>query len=128
MGYAEITSEMSEELKHEFFKFDHGFPLLIYWGIAAIATFAVKRYLKYGKYLGLVLHVLAGTVITVMTLVIGTESMIMIEWQLPSDFNIHCYFAMAVVALVLMLPVLGFTSIIVGECKTPKTWGPQKDI
>ena len=114
MDYAEITSEMSEERKSEFFKFKHGFPLLVYWGIASVVTLAVKRYLKYGKYIGLVLHALAGSTITIMTLIRGIESLMIINWTLPSDFNIHCYFAMAVTGLVLMLPVLGFTTIIFG--------------
>jgi hypothetical protein len=35
---------------------------------------------------------------------------------------------MAVTALVLMLPILGFMTIIVGECKTPKPWGHHKEI
>lgn len=105
---------MSAEMKGKFFKFDHGFPFLAYWGICAVVALCIKRYLKYGRATALVLHVLAGMVITVKTGIIGYESMELIHWTLPSDFNIHAYFAMAVTILVISLPISGFASIIVG--------------
>jgi len=109
-------------MKGKFFKFDHGFPFLAYWGIIAIFAFGVKRYLKYGRATALVLHVIAGTLICVKTGMIGYESMELIEWTLPTKFNIHAYFAMAVTILFISLPITGFASMIVGYCITPKPW------
>jgi hypothetical protein len=127
-GYEEIVNEMSEEMKGKFFKFDHGFPFLAYWGIASVVALAVKRYLKYGRSTALVLHIIFGSIITIMTGIIGYESMELIHWTLPSDFNIHAYFAMAVTIMVISLPISGFASIIVGQCYTPKPWSHHKEI
>ena len=77
----------------------------------------LKRYLKYGRSTALVLHINGWLDYHhhdrhYWLRVDGPDS----HRELFSDFNIHSYFAIAVTIMVISLPILGFASIIVGQC------------
>jgi len=83
-----------------------------------------KHYLKYGAFT----HYIVGSGMTFWTLVRAFQALDRTYWRIPTEFNPHYYFGIAVLGLVMFMFLSGWLTVIIGQFTTPKPWQHHKEL
>ena len=88
----------------------------------ALILLASKRYLKWGKSTGFIIHVIVAMFIVVVTMVRAFQALAKKDWKLPEFISPHVVIGLALLTLVFVQPILGWLAFIMGKCNKPKKW------
>ena len=93
---------------------NHGWWMWIAWGLLSYAMLFTKRYMKFYRTVGTILHYIIGYFITIVTIVWSFKALAYAKWD-ASKPNAHIVLGLAVFALVFVVAITGITCVMISK-------------